>query len=300
MDPDVRDAKRREIRDHHLESIRWNRFSHRADDIVIAAYPKSGTTWMQQIVGQLIFHGRADVPVVDIGLWIESPLIPLEAVLRRLETQTHRRFLKTHLPFDALPYSTNVKYVFIGRDGRDVLWSLFEHHSRYTERLYTALNRQANDLGSRFPRPAPDVRSYFFQWLERDGFPYHSFWDVIRSWWCASSLSNVKLIHFNDLRADLQRQIASIAQFLELDVPENSWPSIFRHCSFDYMKAHADSLSSTLEFLFEGGARHFINKGINGRWREALSADEINAYEHIASRELGTDCSQWLATGIQG
>ena len=35
-----------------------------------------------------------------------------------VEVQVHRRFLKTHLPVDALKYLPKAKYIYIGRDGR--------------------------------------------------------------------------------------------------------------------------------------------------------------------------------------
>ena len=49
--------KTRELHSHHFDSTVWNDLAFRDDDIVIATYAKSGTTWMQQIVGQLLFDG---------------------------------------------------------------------------------------------------------------------------------------------------------------------------------------------------------------------------------------------------
>ena len=39
-----------------MDSIRWQRFSARAGDIIISTPPKSGTTWMQMICALLIFQ----------------------------------------------------------------------------------------------------------------------------------------------------------------------------------------------------------------------------------------------------
>ena len=47
----------RELHNHHFDSTIWNDFKFRDDDIIIATYAKSGTTWMQQIVAQLLFGG---------------------------------------------------------------------------------------------------------------------------------------------------------------------------------------------------------------------------------------------------
>lgn len=49
--------KAREIHNHHMDSTVWNGFDFRDDDVIIATWAKSGTTWMQQIVAQLIFRG---------------------------------------------------------------------------------------------------------------------------------------------------------------------------------------------------------------------------------------------------
>ncbi len=49
--------KTREIHNHHMKSTVWNDFKFRDDDIIISTYAKSGTTWTQQILAQLIFNG---------------------------------------------------------------------------------------------------------------------------------------------------------------------------------------------------------------------------------------------------
>jgi hypothetical protein len=53
----VQPRKTRELQNHHMDSRIWNDFTFRDDDIVIATYAKAGTTWTQQIVGQLVFRG---------------------------------------------------------------------------------------------------------------------------------------------------------------------------------------------------------------------------------------------------
>ncbi|MEZ5864068.1 MAG: sulfotransferase domain-containing protein [Geminicoccaceae bacterium] len=54
----------------------WNDFAFRQGDIVIATYAKSGTTWLQQIVGQLVFAGATDVPVAELSPWVDLRLPP--------------------------------------------------------------------------------------------------------------------------------------------------------------------------------------------------------------------------------
>ena len=63
------------------------------------------------------------------------------------------------------------------------------------------------------------------------------------------------------------------------------------------MKAHAEQVSPLGGALWNGGAKTFINKGTNGRWRDTLTADDIAGYEAKAAAELGADCAAWLAGG---
>ena len=115
--------KIREMHNHHFDSTIWNDFAFRDDDIIISTYAKSGTTWVQQIVSQLIFNGQAGLPVAEMSPWLDLRVPPKQIKLAEVEKQTHRRFLKTHLPVDALVFSPKARYIYIGRDGRDVVWS---------------------------------------------------------------------------------------------------------------------------------------------------------------------------------
>src|SRR3546814_8216461 len=50
-----------------------------------------------------------------------------------LESQQHRRSLKSHLPLDGLPIFDEVKYIHIARDGRDVCMSYHNHVANRSE-----------------------------------------------------------------------------------------------------------------------------------------------------------------------
>jgi hypothetical protein len=63
--------KTRELMNHHMDSAIWNDFGFRDDDIIVATYAKSGTTWTQQIVGQLVFHGDESVAMHDVSPWLD-------------------------------------------------------------------------------------------------------------------------------------------------------------------------------------------------------------------------------------
>jgi aryl sulfotransferase len=287
-------VKTRELHNHHFNSTVWNNFKFRPDDIVVATYAKSGTTWAQQIVGQLIFDGAEGIDVSHISPWVDLRIMPPEAIAG-LEQVPHRRFVKTHLPVDALVFSPKAKYLYIGRDGRDAVWSMYNHHANANQHWYDALNNTPGLVGPPIERPPESIHEYYRQWLAEDGHPFWPFWENVRSWWAVRDLPNVKLVHFNRMKTDLAGSIREIAAFLEIPIDEAKFPAIVEHCGFDYMKSHAELSAPLGGALWEGGATTFINKGTNGRWRDTLTSGEVTAYEAKAVAELGPECARWLA-----
>ncbi len=293
----VKPRKTREIHSHHFDSTIWNDLEFRDDDIIISTYAKSGTTWMQQIIAQLLFDGDPDVPVADMSPWMDLRVPPKEIKLPFVEAQDHRRFLKTHLPVDALQFSEEAKYLYIGRDGRDVVWSLYNHHVNANQAWYDALNETPGRVGPPIERPPEDIRQYWLDWFQGDGYPFWSFWENVRSWWEIRDLPNVLFVHFSDLKRDMPGQIRRIASFLDIPIDDSKWPAILEHCSFEWMKKNGEKSTPLGGAFWDAGAEVFINKGVNGRWADILTVIESSEYEQKAKAELGSECSNWLANG---
>ena len=293
----TRPKKTRELHSHHFDSTIWNDFKFRDDDIIIATYAKSGTTWVQQIVSQLIFDGQEGLNVAELSPWLDLRVPPKEVKLQAVEAQTHRRFLKTHLPVDALVFSDKAKYIYIARDGRDVVWSLYNHHANANQAWYEALNDTPGRVGPPIEPPPADIVVYFREWLEKDGYPFWSFWENIKTWWDIRDLPNVHLLHFEALKRDMPGEIRRIADFIDVSISEERWEALVEHCTFDYMKRHATASVPLGGAFWDGGAETFIHKGVNGRWRDVLPTALSEAYEAKATTELGDECAAWLGTG---
>ena len=297
--------KQREFQNFCMDSTYWNNFEFRDDDIVIATWGKSGTTWTQQIVAQFIFEGQTDeLPIGDMSPWLDFRLPPLEVKLPGIIAQKHRRFLKTHLPVDALVFSPKAKYIYLARDGRDVVWSMYNHHKYTLPWVYEAFKSLPIQYGPPFEPPrTEDMREYFLDWFTEDGFPWWPFWENVRSWWQIRHLPNVYLLHYQTLKNDLAGEMAKIGKFLGYDVdaiPKGTWDEMVLHCTFNYMKNNATKSTPLGGSLWEGGAATFVNKGENKRWTQTLKPEDVAAYEARALEELGPECAYWLATGIGG
>src|ERR687894_2458415 len=226
-----RPTKTRELHNHHFDSTMWNDFTFREDDVVIASYAKAGTTWTQQIVAQLLLGPDPDLGVGEISPWLDLRVPPKEVKLPMVEAQAHRRFLKTHLPVDALVFSPEARYVYVGRDGRDIVWSMYNHHVRANQFWYDALNNTPGRVGPPIEPPPSDIRQYFRDWLQGDGYPFHSFWDNVRTWWEFRHLPNVLFVHFTNLKRDMPGQMRHIAAFLDIPIDETRWEETLEYCS---------------------------------------------------------------------
>lgn len=229
---------------------------------------------MQQIIAQLIFEGDPDLAVAEMSPWVDLRIPPKEVKLPMIERQVHRRFMKTHLSVDALRFSREARYIYIARDGRDVVWSLYNHHVNANQKWYDALNDSPGRVGSPIERQPEDIRKSWKDWLHKDGFAFWSFCDNVRSWWEVRDLPNVVMVHYSVLKRDMPSKIRSIAGFLDLPVNESRWESILEYCSFEWMKENATKSVPLGGAFWDAGAQTFIHTGVSRRWESTLLPEE--------------------------
>lgn len=286
-----------------LDSTRWNHYSPRADDVVVATPYKSGTTWTLNIVRQLIFLGREVPPFKE--LWIDSRFQwPLDELVRELEAHTHRRYLKTHLALDALPYDPQVKYLVVGRDPRDVFMSFWNHYRNFTPGAYDFINALPDRVGPPLPLCPEDIHQVWHDWItsgwfdwESEGYPFWGNLHHMQSWWNYRRLDNLLFVHYNDLLADPLEQVERIAAFLDIEVPEAELPGLLKNLSLAAMRDEAARDRPQLAQIWTEGARTFFFKGTNGRWREVLTPEEVALYDAKAAEALTPECRAWLEGG---
>lgn len=286
---------------HHLDNTRWAHVPARDDDIVVVTSLKSGTTWTQNIVLHLIHQDLVTRERSEHSPWIELRIIPAEAMAAKLTAMESRRCLKSHMPFDGLPFSPMTRYVMPCRDPRDVFMSFWNHYSALMPKMYADLNDTPGRVGPPLPGCPDDIRICWRDWITRgwfegetEGWPFWSNMGLVQSWWDQRDRPNVLMIHYNDMLSDLPRGIARIADHLEIDATPEMIESIAEVTSFKAMKTHAESRDTSGEERFAGGAGRFIFKGTNGRWRDVLDADDLALYETAAARVLSPDCRAWL------
>jgi aryl sulfotransferase len=287
------ESSRAVVQNAVMDSTRWDRFVHRPGDIFVCTPPKCGTTWTQAIVASLLWPaGNVPDPVMDLAPWWDANFYDVEEFVARLEAQTFRRSVKTHLPAEAIPWYDAGFYIAVFRDGRDAFMSYVNHVASFRPEVRERLNAAALAKGLQ-PMPAydGDLHALYAQWID---LPLPLV--MLRGWWERRHLPNVLLVHFNDLKSNLDGEMRRIAAFLGVAIDPRSWPEQVERCTFDAMKRRAGEIGR-FERNFVGGGESFLHKGSNGRWRDVLTESELARYDAAVAKFLSPEQARWLERG---
>lgn len=278
------------------DSARWGGFPFRDGDIVISTRSKSGTTWVQMICALLVFGSpELPAPLNDLSPWMDNTIERVADVFARLEAQPHRRFVKTHTPLDGIPLDDRATYVVVGRHPLDMAVSLY-HQGDNIDRERMA---KLTGVPMRARSPRPSLHDWLLAWTERKvtaqeqpdslvGVLHH-----LGDAWARRTSSNVVLLHYADLLADLPGQIRLLADRLAISVPEARWPVLVEAATFTQMRARSEQITpNRLGVLKDGKA--FFRSGRSGTGREVLTTDELAAYERRVSSLASADLISWL------
>jgi aryl sulfotransferase len=288
------------------DNARWQRFKMRADDVVITTPSKSGTTWMQTIVGMLL-RQTTDLPSIGtISPWIDMQIRHEEEIFGLLEAQTGRRFVKTHTPFDGLPYSATATYIAVIRHPLDVALSDRDHGLNIKDDNTTAMREAV--AGEYEPPPdwedAPDEPAPFLRWFIDNNRPatgsgpngLADYCQQVGTYWAARDKPNLHLFHYQDMWNDLDAEMRRVAAALNVHFDEAIWPRFVDAATLKSMRAralhaapdaHLDIWKSPGDFFRSGGTRD---------WASLLTPDEV-AHFDTRLRELAGDSYDWIIRG---
>ncbi|MCG8415898.1 MAG: sulfotransferase domain-containing protein [Pseudomonadales bacterium] len=288
-----------------MDAKRWDNFQVRDDDIVITTSYKAGTTWMQGICAALVFQApRPPVPQDELTPWLDANFGPIEEVLGLLESLQSRRYIKTHLPLDGIRFFDEIKYIFVGRDGKDVWMSMWNHWHNMNPEVIDEMNNNPDREGPPLVHAVDDIGPAFDEWLTRSAFPWENngypFWSHLhhaKTWWDFRQLPNILFVHYDDLLKDTDAEMRRISAYLDIPVNEEIWPSLLEAVSFTSMKKDAATMGPGATQGVWKDSSNFFHKGTNKRWQGVLGEEQIKAYDDLALRELGPELAQWLEFG---
>ena len=294
------------------DSARWEGFAFREHDIVISTPPKCGTTWMQTLCAMLVLDTiEFDRTLAEISPWLDMQTNQLATVVRGLEAQQHRRLIKTHTPFDGLPYNERVTYICVGRDPRDVALS-FEHHLANLDMDAFMAARAAAvglddmaDFGAPPGPPSEDPAERFWTWVYDDtgaamGPTLATILHHLATFWPLRKHDNVFLFHYTDLLADLPGQLQGLSDALQIKVTHARMQQFAAAATFERMRERADDLVPDGGNRIWRSNRDFFHRGRNGQWTDLLDDDGRRRYHQRVADLVPPDLASWAHSGWTG
>ncbi|MDQ1468385.1 MAG: aryl sulfotransferase [Actinomycetota bacterium] len=301
------DAARVRYRDMVYDSARWEGFVFRPGDIVISTPAKCGTTWTQMICALLVFQTTSFDRSLDlISPWLEMLTRDRDSVFADLDAQTHRRFIKSHTPFDGLPHDPRVTYIAVGRDPRDVACSWDNHMANMDMMALFGARAAAvglDDLAELLAEGPPAIPETeierFWLWVDDDspataGGGLASVLHHLSTFWAVRDRANVVVLHYDDLKTDLDAQMRLLAEQLAISVPEHRWAELVEAATFEQMRAHADQIVPNATHQLWQSNTQFFNRGASGQWRDLLDAAGLRRYQERVAQLASPDLATWV------
>ncbi|XP_037613109.1 sulfotransferase 2B1-like [Sebastes umbrosus] len=253
---------------HTPQSLKYfEEFSFRPDDIIIATYPKSGTTWTQEIV-PLIVSGGDPASVETLPNWKRAPW--LEKTLNvTLEERPSPRLSTTHMWYNMMPpsfFEVKPKVINVVRNPRDVLTSSFHYYGMAAHLIN------------------PGSKSEFLhKFLDGKDFLFGTWFDHVKSWLNAEDKEHVMHISYEEMLMDLKGSVARIAQFLQKPLDAEVIEKIADQCLFKNMKKNNMSNYSTMpeSVVMDQTKSEFLRKGLSGDWKNYLTVAEAEYFDAV-------------------
>lgn len=281
---------RRTYVDGVSDSSRWAAFVPRDGDIVVCTPPKSGTTWTQGILAMLIAgDAEVDAQTSMKSPWIDFTMRDLGEVMARLDAQEHRRQVKTHTPFDGVPYWPEVRYVTVYRHPIDVHFSYRKHHAN-----------MARDVGQ--PSLPEDPSESFRDFLE-EPVDHRGLAPLLDHYLCTLAREpreNLLRLHYADMLRDLPGAVARIAAHVGIDHSPDLLAAIAEAATFDSMKANAARFTPSAGQGFWKADAGFFDSASSRKWDGVLTEDDLAAYDAVMDAALSPAERAWLEWGDDG
>jgi hypothetical protein len=288
------------------DSDRWQRFTLRPDDVVISTPSKCGTTWMQTIVYMLL-RQTTDLPVMGtVSPWLDMLVRHESEIFALLESQTDRRFIKTHTPLDGVPLHPSVTYICVIRHPLDVALSDRDHGLNMKRKKAVKLRKA---VAGRYEPPAghedpPDDEAEFLRWfIDNHELPTGSgpnglddYCQQVRTYWERRSEPNVHLFHYADMWNDLDSEMRRVAAALKVEIDEARWPEFVEAATLKSMRSRSVQAAPDTHLGFWKSTDGFFKVGGTRAWASLLTADELVHFDDRL-RELAGDAYEWVIGG---
>ncbi|KAM9350540.1 cytosolic sulfotransferase 3-like [Symphorus nematophorus] len=252
-------------------------FQAQPDDILIATYPKAGTTWVSYILDLLYFSQTAPERQTSIPIHQRVPFLEMSIpsvfsgtdMVNNLRTSP--RLIKTHLPVQFVPKSfweQNCKVIYLARNAKDTVVSYFH---------FDCMNKAQPEPG--------DWSSYLHRFMEGK-MVYGSWYDHVNGWWKKEqTYSKLHYVFYEDMVEDTGREIDKLCSFLGSSASAEEKKQIIDGVKFDKMKNNRIVNHSTIPFM-DFKISPFMRKGKVGDWKNHFTVAQNEEFDEDYKKKM--------------
>jgi hypothetical protein len=250
----------------------------RPDDVFIDSFPKSGTTWTQQIVRLVYSRGLirdSDPALHAIIPWLDdSEDLPDLSVV---DTLTSPRVFKSHNPYHLLPckLTESNRLIYVTRTAKDTAVSMYFHTFGF--KMYE------------YDEPI----EHFIGEFMAGRVEYGPYWTHLSSWYAQRERSNILVLHYEDMQRDLAATVARVAHFLDQPLTNEEIERIAELSTFSSMKKdHRTSMQLWDEEQRKPGMP-FMRKGKAGDWTNHFTPELAQVFDREFKVKMATINWPW-------
>ncbi|XP_030621024.1 sulfotransferase family 5A, member 1 [Chanos chanos] len=258
---------------HTQESLQYaTNFQFQDTDTLIVTYPKSGTTWMQQIVSLVSSHGDATRVQTEPN-WSRAPWLEQYYFCDLLKVQQGPRLITTHLPYHLLASAlqgSKAKVIYVARNPKDVAVSYYHFH------------KMANFL------PDPGTFEEFLNAFLDGTVHFGSWFSHVKGWTNnANNVKNFLYITYEEMWQDLRGSVEKVSRFLRIPLQDQELAAAEKHCCFSSMQGNS-MVNYTLipQEIMDHSKGKFMRKGKIGDWKNMFSEEQSRLFDAVLRTQL--------------
>ncbi|CAH1131623.1 unnamed protein product [Ceutorhynchus assimilis] len=260
------------------------------NDVWIVSFPKTGTTWTQEMVWLLLNdlnYKAAEKNLIKRSPQLEatamvrtpylnvfSPVIPhaIRNSLKYVKNKKSPACIKTHLPLNLLPKELKMgikkpKIIYISRNPKDTCISYY-----YFSKLIKEFDGSLNEFCNLFL--AGNVN-------------FAPFWNHVLPFWEKRNEPNILFLKYEDLKSDLPAAISKTAKFLNKDLTQEQLGELTNHLSFESMEQNPSvnyewlvKMSQMFKPDRKDKDNKFMRQGKVGGYKEAMAPTMIERFDN--------------------
>jgi len=271
---------------------RIRNFEVKEDDIWIVTYPKSGTTWTQEMVWQIV--NNVDPGKGQLPLFTRSPFVEMGCITKDMpfgcppgmpkhigdmmadfmadpliytSKLTGRRVIKCHLPMEMQPKDLveKCKVVYVARNIKDMAVSWFHHMVNITPHDFKGNFEDHLDL------------------MEKDLHMYGSYFHHVLGGWALKDHPNMRFMWYEDMKKDIKKEVLDTCNFIDHPLAPEKLEELLDHISLGSMKKNP-AVNMPRSPIMRGD---FIRKGV------------VGDHKNFFSEERDTKWNAWIEEKLE-